>query len=243
MQKYTETKTLKTYQMDRHGIWRPIMLMNELQSVADTHAEQLGRGRAYCEDNAIAWVVTHYLIEIDEMPHDRQEIMISTWPSGIDGIRAFRDFQITDAKTGASLVRATSQWVMIDADARKPLRLDDALAGWEIWTERALNREFDKFPDFVSDTSVNIVPRFDDVDVNQHINNAVYAVWATEALGFDFRDTHRLIGLSINFKKEVKAGTPEIIVESMLDGAVSRHLIRAGDEINAVAVCEWEEIN
>jgi len=228
--------------MDRHAMLRPIMLMNELQAIAEVHAEEYARGHTFCIENNCAWVVTHYLIEIDRMPTEKQEIEISTWPCGRDNLRATRDFRIRDAKTGAELIRATSQWIMIDMAARKPMRLDGVLDEWDLIDERALDRSFDKFPDFVSDTRMTIVPRFDDVDVNQHINNAVYAVWATEALGFDFRDTHKLIGISINFKKEIKAGTPEVIIESKLDGSVSRHLIRAGDEISAVAVCEWEKI-
>ncbi|MDR1207676.1 MAG: hypothetical protein LBK26_04665 [Rickettsiales bacterium] len=241
MQKQVEIKTLKTYQMDRHGTLRPIMLMNELQAIADTHAEKFGRGRTYCAENNCAWVVTHYLIEIDEMPAEGQELEFSTWPSGRDALRAIRDFRIRDALSGAELVRATSQWVMIDLDARRPMRLDSIMGGWDTIHERALDREFDKFPDFAADAFMAVRPRFDDVDVNQHINNAVYAVWATESLGFEFRDAHKLRGLAINFKKEIKAGVSEVVIESKLDGAVSRHMIKSNDTEHANVICEWEE--
>ena len=251
MQKHIETKTLKTYQMDRHGLLRPIMLFNELQAMADTQAERLGRGRTYCFENNCAWVVTHYLVEIDQMPRENQEIELSTWPSGCDKLRAIRDFRIRDAATGEEMVRATSQWVMIDLDARRPMRIDEAMAEWCVIEERALNREFEKFPDFVPDVNLKVTPRFDDVDVNQHINNAVYAIWATEALGFEFRDQHKLRGISINFKKEIPAGAPEVVIESTLSGAVSRHMIKSGlsrrsgvaaktdDTEHANVICEW----
>ncbi|MCL2538335.1 MAG: thioesterase [Alphaproteobacteria bacterium] len=243
MHKHIEIRKPKTYQMDRHGLLRPIMLMNELQAVADTHAEDLDRGRTYCMDKNCAWVVTHYLIEINEMPGEGQEIEISTWPSGRDAVRAIRDFRITDVATGRELVRATSQWILIDAAARRPLRLDDIMSGWGIISERALDRTFDKFPDFDADVSMAALLRFDDIDLNQHINNAVYAVWATEALGFEFRNAHKLRGLSINFKKEIPAGVPAVTVESKLDGATSRHIIKSNEEINAVMICEWEKIS
>ncbi|MCL1902507.1 MAG: thioesterase [Alphaproteobacteria bacterium] len=240
MQKHIETKSLKTYQMDRHGLLRPIMLMNELQAVADTHAEKLGRGRTYCAENSIAWVVTHYLIEIINMPRENQEIEMSTWPSARDSLRAVRDFRIRDAATGAELVRATSQWVMIDLNARKPMRLDEIMAGWDALPERALDRTFEKFPDFEADTFTSVHPRFDDVDVNQHINNAVYAVWATEALGFEFRDTHKLRKIDINFKKEIKPASTDLVIESRLDDMISRHMIKSADSEHANIVCEWE---
>ncbi|MCL2017159.1 MAG: thioesterase [Alphaproteobacteria bacterium] len=242
MQKYVERKFLKTYQMDRHGLLRPVMLMNELQAIADTHAEKLGVGRVYCEKHDCAWVSTHYLLEILEMPTEKREIEILTWPSSRDALRSSRDFLIRDAETGKDLVRATSQWVMIDAAARRLMRLENVLVGWELGLDRALDRPFEKFSDFVPESSTTIYPRFDDVDVNQHINNAVYAIWATEALGFEFRDTHKLRALDINFKKEIHPGLDQIAVVSKLCGMKSQHMIKSGDTEHANIVCEWEKL-
>lgn len=241
-EKFRNKKFFKTYQMDRHGVLRPIMLMNELQAIADIHAELLGVGRTECLNKNIAWVVTHYLIEIDEMPTDCEEVEFTTWPSGCNGLRATRDFQVLGSD-GRVMINATSQWIIIDMETRRPLRFDSCWGNSGLLKERALTREFEKFPDFVADTSMTVVPRYDDVDVNQHINNAVYAVWATEALGFEFRDEHALRTLDINFKKEIKADTlSEITIESMLNGSKSRHMIRTPGIEHANIVCEWENI-
>ena len=45
--KYAEKRVLQAYQCDRYGNVRPLILMNELQGVADTNAEVLGCGRSY----------------------------------------------------------------------------------------------------------------------------------------------------------------------------------------------------
>ena len=242
MEKHIVKKVLKTYKMDRHGLLRPVMLMNELQSVADTHAEFLGRGRTWCIANNRAWVVTHYLIDIDIMPTENQEIIIETWPSYADKLRAARDFHIKDAATGASLVRATSQWIMIDIDARRPVRIDEVLSEWGVYDERVVNRQFEKFEDFDATESWSAYPRFDDVDLNQHINNAVYATWATESLGFEFRNNHILRRIDINFKKEIPAGITEVRVESAISDTTSRHKIIDGGE-HANVVCDWKKID
>jgi len=227
--------------MDRHGLLRPVMLMNELQNVADYHAEALGRGRTWCKENGCAWVVTHYLVDIDRMPGENQEIEISTWPSRADALRAARDFEIKDVKTGASMVRATSQWVMIDMNTRKPVRIDEVLADWGTLDERVIDRPFEKFPEFEPATTWIAYPRFDDLDLNQHINNAVYATWAAESLGFEFRDGHKLRRLDINFKKEIPADVRNIEVESRLDGMTSRHMIKNEAE-HANVICEWSPL-
>ena len=44
-EKLIEKRTLQAYQCDRFSNVRPLILMNELQSIADRHAEVLGRGR------------------------------------------------------------------------------------------------------------------------------------------------------------------------------------------------------
>lgn len=48
--------------------------------------------------------------------------------------------------------------------------------------------------------------RFDDIDVNNHVNNANYIIWAFELLDFNFRSTKKLKTLDMVFKKEIKYG-------------------------------------
>ncbi len=237
-QKLIEKRTLKTYQTDRFGYIRPLMLMNELQAIADNHAEILGCGRSYCIEHGVAWVVTHYLIDIRELPREAEELTFITWPSVHDVLKAARDFEIRGAD-GRVLVVATSQWILIDIEKRRPIKLSDHLPNWEVIPERSYDRTFEKFPDFDVQKSHVFKCRYDDVDVNQHINNAVYAVWATESVGFNFRNTHKLRGIELNFKKEINPDIPEITVDVAMDDGVSRHKIRTGDTENANIICYW----
>ncbi len=241
MEKLIQKRFLRTYQTDRYGKIRPVMLMNELQAMADDHAEKLGVGRTYCMANNIAWVVTHYLIDISEIPTEGEELTYTTWPSGHDALKATRDFEIRGAD-GRLLVRATSQWIIINLENRRPLRISEHIPGWDSYPERAWDRTFEKFPDFEPQKSRQMFCRYDDVDVNQHINNAVYAVWATECVGFDFRNSHTLRGLEINFKKEIPANSPDVMVDTEIDGDTSRHKIRVSDTENANIICKWQLI-
>lgn len=236
--KYTEEKQLKTYQTDRYGYIRPLMLMNELQALADNHAESLGCGRTFCMEKGIAWVVTHYLVDIIELPREAETLIFTTWPSGQDALRATRDFEVRGTD-GRLLIRATSQWILIDIAARRPLKLAEHLPHWDLVRQRAYDRAFEKFPDFEPQKTRARACRYDDVDVNQHINNAVYAVWATEAVGFDFRNKHKMRGIELNFKKEISPDTSEVQVDTSIDGMTSHHKIRTGDTENANIVCHW----
>jgi acyl-ACP thioesterase len=226
--------------MDMNGNIRPIMLMNELQAMADAHAESLGLGMTFCKQTGLAWVALFYHVDVLKSPTADMDIILETWPSGRDRLRAVRDFKIIQADTNETLVNATSQWIMIDMNTRRPAPLDERVANYEVITERALDVPFDKFPDFAPDSSQIIIPRYDDVDINQHVNNAVYAVWATEAVGFEFRKNHSLRRISLNFKKEIPAGTRELNIETTISGNVSHHRITGGDVIHAYVICEWK---
>lgn len=233
-------RVLQAYQCDRYGYVRPLILMNELQGCADTHAEMLGCGRTFLTEQNMAWVVTHYLVDILELPREGEELTFSTWPSMKELLRATRDFEIRGAD-GRLMVRATSQWVLIDMATRRPVRLDAAVPALVQSGARAWDRIFCKFPDFVAEKTHVFKCRFDDIDVNQHINNAVYAVWATESVGYAYRNAHKLRCIELSFKKEINPDTPQVEIDVAIDGDVSRHRIRTGDTEHASVICTWSK--
>jgi acyl-ACP thioesterase len=238
-EKYIQKKKLETSKTGKNGLLRPVSLMNELQAIADIHATLLGAGRSFCLENNITWVVTHYAVEILEMPNDKEELSFATWPSYHEALRAVRDFEVSGAD-GRPMIRATSQWIMIDLTTRRPVKLADFLPSWNCIPERALNIPFDKFAEPISEQNVDFNVRYDDIDVNQHVNNAVYTTWATESLGYDFLNSHKLKGFKINFKKEIPAGTPKVSVAVQIDGDTTHHVIKSNDAVNAVVACEWD---
>ncbi len=240
--KLVKHSELLAYQCDRYGNMRPGILMNELQGMGDTHAEMLGCGRTFIHENNIAWVVTHYLVDIVEMPRNGEVLEYSSWPAVQDNLRATRDFEIHGAD-GRLLVRATSQWILIDLERRMPLRINEHLnRKWPDDVRRAYDRKFEKFADFDAEKTHVLKCRFDDIDENQHINNAVYAVWATESVGYEYRDAHVLRGIELNYKREINPNTPQVYIDVRTDGLVTHHRIRTdADSINAQIVCYWEK--
>ena len=244
IEKFVEEQRLKTYQCDRYGLMRPVALMNKLQGLAGIHAEMLGAGQTYCASRNIAWVLTHMFVDIVDTPHAEEKLIYSTWPSITGPLRSERDFEIKDAN-GKLKVRAISQWVLIDLNTRRPARISDVLPEWAGLTERVWNRDFDKGSDFIPTKTHVMACRFDDIDVNQHINNAVYTVWATESVGFDYRNTHKLRGIDIYFKHEINPNTPTVRIEVAFDKTnnITRHKIMTNEIEHAQVVCYWDKLD
>ena len=239
--KMVEEHTLKSYQCDRFGLMRPIMLMNELQGLASKHADILGAGREHCFAHNVAWVITHMFVDIIDMPRSDEVLVYSTWPCNTGAVRSERDFEIRD-KNGKLKIRAISQWVLIDLNTRRPMRISDCFPDWMGMTERVWDRDFDKCADFVPTKSHVMACRFDDIDVNQHINNAVYTVWATESVGFEYRNQHKLRGIDVYFEHEINPNTPNVRIEVAFDGNTTRHKIMTDETEHAKIVCGWEKM-
>ena len=82
--------------------------------------------------------------------------------------------------------------------------------------------------------------RFDDLDVNKHVNNANYIVWAIEPLDFDFRRTHKLKTVDMMFKKEIQYGN-SILSQVAINGNTTIHAVKnakTGEELCLVNA-EW----
>ena len=238
--KLVEKRLLETYQCDRYGFMRPIALMNDLQGLAGKHADLLGVGRDVCLKQNLAWVITHMFVDVIDMSCANDELVYSTWPCNTGAVRSERDFEVRDSK-GNLKIRAISQWVLIDLNTRRPVRISEYFPDWSGLTERVWERDFDKATDFIPTKSHVMACRFDDIDVNQHINNAVYAVWATESVGFEYRNEHKLRGMDIYFEHEINPNTPTVRIEVATEDNISKHKIMTDEEEHAKVICYWKK--
>ena len=109
--------------------------------------------------------------------------------------------------------------------------------------ERALKTDFAKIPEVERiDEETKFRVRFDDIDMNKHVNNAVYALWACEAVDPNFRLEHNPKHIEISFKKEGLMGE-KIKVSTQSEGRHTFHSICTYDGNNrelARAYIEWE---
>lgn len=232
--KFVRKYLIRSYECDCNGSLRIVALMNIFQDIADSHASQLGIGMEHCLKHGLAWVGSNYHIKIERMPSWHEEISVTSWPAAEKKIGAVRDFEVRDQQQNI-IIRASSQWVLIDFARKRPVALRENMPDYQVINERALNTDFPKIsiPER-TDIIRYFEVRYDDIDVNRHVNNAVYPLWATESTGNGFRLTHQPQEIEIAFKKESLYG--EIIeVVSQIDANVSLHSLMAKDDDREVA--------
>lgn len=242
MEKFEKEFQIRSYECDKNGCLRLVTLMNILQDAADLSATSLGFGFDFCLQSNLAWVGTNYHLKIKRLPTVHEKIKVQTWPSGENKFMALRDFVATDEK-GIELIQATSQWVLVDINKKRPVSLNQYLPQYMYIDERVLGTEFAKIADIENTSfSKTFIARFDDIDLNRHVNNAIYPLWAAETLPADFLEKHAPAEIEITYKKECLCGQT-VEAKAELKDQASTHIISCLDEPKECArlhIC-WQE--
>ncbi len=228
IKKYSGTYNIRSYECDRNNNLRILTLMNIFQDMADNHACEMGLGMEYVLSKGLAWVGSNYVLDIQRLPRMHENIRIETWPSGKKRLGAVRDFEVFGSD-GQSIIRASSQWILIDFKRKRPVGLCENLPEYEALPQRSLATDFPKLPEVEhADEEAKFRVRFDDIDINKHVNNAVYALWASESVEASFRLEHTPRHIEISFKKEGYM-SEKIEVLTQQNGLRSLHSIRTYD--------------
>ena len=139
------------------------------------------------------------------MPEQGENVTLETWPSGIDRLFAIRDFRMVAGEE--VLLRATSEWMVIDVNRRRPVRLPACVtetAAFCVDGIREIPFELDtkKMPTNFENTR-RFTATYDNIDFNKHVTQATYVRWVTNSLSYEFLKDHEITELEIIYEHEV----------------------------------------
>jgi acyl-ACP thioesterase len=218
---------IKLFQSDQNGKLTLYSLFHLLQECAWDNARLNNFGYEYLESKNAFWVLSRVLVEMKEYPEWKDEIEIKTWPKGVDGFFAIRDFQIS--KNGGVIGNVTSYWLILDKDSKRPKRLDDFNFVHENFlNETAIDKKLEKIS-ILGETSELEKRRVysSDLDVNKHVNNATYVRWILDS--YFSQNKKPLYGFEINFTSELLL-KDEFIVCKTADNEYDRYLLKNTQE-------------
>ena len=221
--------TVKVYESDCKGELHLRSLFNLLQDAADRHADNLGCGYEFCLTHGIGWVGANYHLKINRMPQRHEAFVLTTWASGRTAVCGIRDFKAIN-ENGELLFCASSQWALIDLNTKRPVSVAKNLPDYQLHAERMIDTKFPAitFPE-LPETEFRFPVRYEEIDLNKHVNNAVYPVWAAEGVPHDFRLTHNIAEMEIAFKKPA-VFDDDIAVFTQTDGLTTTHKISSPDK-------------
>lgn len=197
--------------MDPGGRLSPGALANYFQEAAGNHAEHLGCGLHGLRERGLTWVLGRIRMRAWRWPRWREPVTVHTWPSGLAGLQAFRDFLLLDP-AGNPLAAAVSTWLMIDTGRKRPVRAGEHLRDLKIPARpRALEESGPSLRPRAALEVDRFKVRWSAVDINQHANNVSFLVWALDAVPPAVLAARTLFELEIHYRAEAVLGD-EIVV-------------------------------
>ena len=97
-------------------------VVNYFQDAATFQGEELGIGIPWMKERSLAWILASWQIITDHMPRLGEMITIRTWPYSFSGFYGLRNLELLD-ESGARAAWANSVWVLMDTDARRPVKV------------------------------------------------------------------------------------------------------------------------
>jgi medium-chain acyl-[acyl-carrier-protein] hydrolase len=193
--------------VDFEGILRVSSLINFLIQSAWQHAEHLGWGVDALLKRNLAWVLSGFTLEIKHYPKWKETITVETWPKGVNRLFYMRDFYIRNS-SGELLGKATTNWLLIDIDKRRPklIDIDDVIL--HLNTMPHAIEEFVPVINFegTTENTTDYQVRYSNVDVNQHLTTTGYIDFIFDTFDPTYISKNRPVSISVNFLKEVKFG-------------------------------------
>ena len=128
---YTTRWRVRTYELDANGHVNNAVYVAYAEEVANQHAEALGFGRAWTQEQAGAWVVRRHEITYFREATYGAELELTTEVEEMRGARAIRKTVIRLVEGGGLVVEMRTEWVWIRLVDRRPSRIpQDALAAF-----------------------------------------------------------------------------------------------------------------
>lgn len=221
-------------EMDYKRRLKPSAFLNFLQDTATNAADVCNIGYDEVVKRGLGWYLLKYHMEFYKYPAEIQDLIIKTEARGSNKLFAHRDFEVY-TKEKELLARVLSYWTLVNLNdksivppssvfevaMRKVEKRDDDLSFNKVHTIERV--------DYTAEFKV----RFDDIDVNGHVNNMHYIVWALETLPKEFRDNRLLKTLDMVYKKEVQYGN-DILSEAQIDDNIVKIAVKnkaTGDDL------------
>ncbi|MFA8434591.1 MAG: acyl-[acyl-carrier-protein] thioesterase [Marinifilaceae bacterium] len=241
---FEEEFRIGSFEIDLHGNAKLSALCNFLQEIAGNHASSMESGMQNLFDQNLAWVLSRLQLKIYNSPRWNDKIRIRTWPVGIEGVFAIRDFQIFNTDN-AIIAEASSAWLVINLLNRRPVRPHSIVEKMNYQgNHRIFSESIKKIPPVnVLDPVDQLTVRFSDLDLNQHVNNVKYIKWLADSCPPEVLMHQRISEVEINFLHESKLGEELAIFRHALSTSSFHCCVKNNDKKtdNCRAIIKWAE--
>ncbi|KAJ4953763.1 hypothetical protein NE237_030595 [Protea cynaroides] len=213
---FSENYTVRSYDMGPNHTATIQTLMNLLQETVLGHFRSMGvlkdglGSTPEMSARNLIWILSNTHVVVDRYPTWNDDIRVDTWfiPSGKNFLGI--EWIICDSKTGQTLTRASSKLMMMNKGTRK-------LSEWPEGVRREFEPQYINRPPLLDKDSSRLpkldhnkmeyvrnglTPRWNDLDINQHVNNVKYVGMMLESVPISFLESHELYDITVEYRRE-----------------------------------------
>ncbi|XP_020243882.1 palmitoyl-acyl carrier protein thioesterase, chloroplastic-like [Asparagus officinalis] len=218
---YRQNFYIRSYEIGADKTASIETLMNHLQETALNHASCVGlMGDGFgstpeMSKRNLIWVVTKMQVSVECYPSWGDVIEVDTWVSsaGKNGMR--RDWYVHNRQTGQTIMRATSNWVMMNKQTRKlskfPEEVRTEIQSYFMERGPVIHEDNGRLPKLNDNAADHVLrglmPRWSDLDVNQHVNNVKYIGWILEGAPISIFENSELASMTLEYRRECGRGS------------------------------------
>lgn len=192
---------LRYYDVGRRRKMTPRAILKYFSEISAAHND-LNNGKEL-EAKGYGWMINKWRVGVEKYPSLYDRVIIKTWISNIDRFFVTREFAI-ESLSGEILVKATTLWIFIDMEKRRPARLNEDLIDYGLVVDKNFFTSYTRTgKDLDLENEMDFRVRRMDIDTNQHVNNLVYFDWMLENVIEEIYEDYEIKELEIDYKKEV----------------------------------------
>lgn len=206
------------YECDVSGRVKLSYLLKLIQKAAGEHLTSLNLPYELLKEGGQVFLLAKLGLRILHAPMATQPILINTLPQGTKGAQFYREIILTTPQ-GERLMEAHTVWLLVDPVTRHIQRPDQfkyplpQLPEPE-WLEPLGTARYK--PEGQEIGVQKKVVQYSDMDVNEHLNNTVYADMICDCLPYQQLITRGIASFHMNYQKEALLG--EEITMTTLQG-------------------------
>ena len=220
---FTRTFRVRWGELDPSGTVSPANYLRYLIETAWDWGTAIGWDANYSQNPDIFWVIRETEIRFLRPLQHNDVFDFTIWTVNWQRVRGTRCFELTLKGSGEVIAQGTQQIVCMDAKTGRPVSLpEDVIDRFRLENPRVF--PFERFPKITAVENAYITERWVelmDLDVYDHVNNAIYIDYAEEAAAQDF---------------SLKGWSPATLAEANLTVAIRRV------HIQYLSIASWGEM-
>lgn len=195
---------LRASDFDRYERLTPKAVLELFQDVAGDHAEKMGIGFHTLLEKNLMWVIVRTKFKVEKQIKRYSTVTVKTWPLKPQRLIFRREYLILD-DSGDVAIRGSADWMIIDSKSRSLAAVSDIYPENAVYNEEfAIDEKLRKIKDIEGETvTSDVIPQFNDIDLNGHVNNTKYADFALNVLN---PENKKIVSFQIDYHKEVLNG-------------------------------------